>query len=184
MKFFRWCLHNPVPINLIIVIFIIMGIQSSMNLKRETFPEFDVEVVEVSVSTDDSFAPELVDKNIIDLIYPSIEGIDGISKVHSHASRNMAKFFIEISNGYDADEVKDNIPGLLTYDLQASMGIVPCPPKDKIYRLTGEGENGLTMEEVKSAKIGGLLALDLIGRDGKGRLDWQMDIPVNHLVLF
>ena len=65
------------------------------------------------------------------------------------------------------DEVKGNIPGLLTYDLQASMGIVPCPPKDKIYRLTGEGENGLTMEEVKSAKIGGLLALDLIGRDSK-----------------
>ena len=66
------------------------------------------------------------------------------------------------------DEVKGNIPGLLTYDLQADMKVVPCPTKDKLYRMTGETENGLTLEEVKSAKIGGLLALDLIGRDGKG----------------
>ena len=66
------------------------------------------------------------------------------------------------------DEVKGNIPGLLTYDLQADMKVVPCPTKDKLYRMTGETENGMTLEEAKSAKIGGLLALDLIGRDGKG----------------
>lgn len=109
MKFVRWCIHNPVPINLIIIIFIILGVYSSMNLQRETFPEFDMEVVDVTITTDGSFSPELVDKSIVEVVYPAIEGVDGISKINSHSSRNSARFFIEVAKGYNSVQVKDDI---------------------------------------------------------------------------
>ena len=60
------------------------------------------------------------------------------------------------------DVVPGNLPALLGYDLQAEMGVVTAPCKDKLYQLTDDAETSLTLREVESKKVGGLIGLDLL----------------------
>ncbi len=137
MKFVRWCIENTVPINLVIIIFAILGIRSSFDLKREAFPEFTVDVVEVVLTTEGSFSPDLIDKNVVEVIQPLIDSVDGISKVTSSAARNRASFFLEIAEGYNADEVKSEVED----EISSSSNLPPEveSPRISVLKIDREG---------------------------------------------
>ena len=62
------------------------------------------------------------------------------------------------------DVVHGNLPCLLGYGLQADLGLVTIPSRDKLYRIDPAGTSNI-LSEVKSTKIGGLIGLDLLGGD-------------------
>ena len=109
MKLSNWAIKNPVPINLITVILLLLGIASTFYLKREMFPPFEMDIIEVSVEMETSSTPEQVDKNINQILQSHIQPIDGVKEIKSTANSRVARLIIELYKGYNKNEVKTEI---------------------------------------------------------------------------
>lgn len=123
MRISAWGIRNPVPTNLIMVIIIAMGIGSAFILKRELFPKFEIDKVEITVVMEGGSTPEQIDRNIIQIIQPRIQNVDGVKEINSMATEDMATLRIEVESGYDISEVKeeirDEVDAIITFPEQA-----------------------------------------------------------------
>ncbi len=112
----RWALKNPVTINLVMMIVMVLGFMSAGNLRREAFPETPRSQISVYISLLKSSSPDQVDRNIVQVIYPAIRGVRGIKEITSFASANYANFTIEVEEGSDIEtirrEVNEDIEGI------------------------------------------------------------------------
>ena len=92
----RWATRNPQAMNTIMLVVMVMGIFSFGNMRRESFPEFDLEIILVSVPYPGA-SPEEVEEGICQKIevcirsrswkrpYTILEFSEGwIKKKHDH----------------------------------------------------------------------------------------------------
>ncbi len=98
-----WMVSHPVTANLIMLMLLIGGILGMSNIKQEVFPEFDLDVVSISVSYPGA-TPEEVEKGIILVIEEQIKDIDGIKEIRSQASEASAAVSIDLTIG--ANDIK------------------------------------------------------------------------------
>lgn len=103
-----WFTRNGVAANLLMALMVVGGVASLVNLKRELFPQFSLDMVTVSVPYLGA-APEEVEEAVIIRIEEAIEGIDGIKEVQSTAAEGFGTVIAEIQKGYDLAKVKDQI---------------------------------------------------------------------------
>ncbi|SCA63410.1 Uncharacterized protein SCG7109_AO_00060 [Chlamydiales bacterium SCGC AG-110-M15] len=109
MRSYEWGIRNPVSINLILVIILMMGFVSGCLIKRELFPKFDTDIVSVTVVMEDGSTPEQIDRNIVQIILSEIQSIDGIKEIRSTSTDQMATLIIEVDEAYDSNLVKQEI---------------------------------------------------------------------------
>ena len=76
----RWMAEHKVAANLLMLILLFWGGISTLNLKQELFPAFELDRLYISVSYLGA-TPEEVEESIIIPIESSIEGIEGIKKL-------------------------------------------------------------------------------------------------------
>ncbi len=98
---------HPTAANLLMVIFILLGILGVSTIRREVFPDFAPTYINVQVVYRGASAEE-VEETICQRIEEEIEGIEGIEEVDSTAREGMALMTIEVADGYNvADVLKD-----------------------------------------------------------------------------
>ncbi len=91
------------------MIFIITaGLFTVMKMRREMFPQFALDMINVSVSFPGS-SPEEVEEGICIKIEERIEGIEGISRIISTAREGSGSVTVELESGVDAQKVLDEI---------------------------------------------------------------------------
>jgi HAE1 family hydrophobic/amphiphilic exporter-1 len=88
----RWATQNPQAMNTMMLVVMVMGVFSFGNMRRESFPEFDLEIIVVSVPYPGA-SPEEVEEGICQKIEEAIRSISGIKKKTS-VSREGAGFLI------------------------------------------------------------------------------------------
>ena len=49
MRFIRWCINNPVSVNLLIIMLVVTGMLSLIEIKRELFPSFSLDRVSINI---------------------------------------------------------------------------------------------------------------------------------------
>ena len=59
-----WMVDHGVAPNLLMVLFIVGGLMASLAIKKEVFPEFDIEVVQVTISYPGA-TPEDVEQSLL-----------------------------------------------------------------------------------------------------------------------
>jgi len=94
----RWMAEHKVAANLLMLILLIWGGMSTLNLKQELFPEFELDLIRVSISYPGA-TPEEVEESIIVPIESAIEGIEGIKKLTSTAREGVASLRVELDEG-------------------------------------------------------------------------------------
>ncbi len=109
MRLIQWGLRNPVSINLIMVLILLMGIGAAFKIKRKMFPTFSSDLVQVRVVMEEGSTPDQVDRNIVQLILPKIDAVNGVKEIRSTASEKSANLLVEIEKGYDPKVVKQEI---------------------------------------------------------------------------
>jgi hydrophobic/amphiphilic exporter-1 (mainly G- bacteria), HAE1 family len=109
MRIFKWGINNPVTVNLIMIIILFLGFASAFEIKKEMFPQFSVDLIEITVVMEDGSTPDQVDRNIVQLIIPNIQNVDGIKEIRSTATDLAAKIHVEVASGYDTNIVKQDI---------------------------------------------------------------------------
>lgn len=89
---------NPIIANLLMIILIGGGIYTMYTIQKEVFPEFQLDIVEVSVAYPGA-APTEVEEGIILPVEEAIRGVQGIKEVVSDAREGSGRITVELVAG-------------------------------------------------------------------------------------
>ncbi len=118
---------NTVFANIVLVLIFLVGAIATMNMIRETFPEFSLDMITITVSYPGA-DPEEVEEGISRKIEEAIEGIEGIKQYTTKASENYCSTIIEVKENYDVDDVLDRVRtkvnAISTFPLDAEKPVI------------------------------------------------------------
>ena len=117
-----WMVHNRVTPNLMMLVFLIGGAILAFTIKKEVFPEFDLDIVTVRVPYPGS-SPEEVEQGIILSVEEAIRGLEGVKEVTATASEGSGMVTAELLEGTDQQKVyqdiKQEIDRITTFPIDA-----------------------------------------------------------------
>ena len=126
-----WMAKNPVAANLLMLVCLIGGaIILFTQVKQEVFPEFEIDLVRISVPYPGA-SPDEVEKGIILAVEEAVRGLDGVKEVISSALEGMASVNVELR--YDADkrkavsDIKNEIDRISSFPEDAEEPVVSIP---------------------------------------------------------
>ena len=99
-----WMAQNSVASNLLMFVILIAGFIALSRVKQEVFPEFTLDVVNVSVPYPGA-SPEDVEQGITLAVEEKVRGVDGVKRVSSAASEGVGTVSIELLLGANPDKV-------------------------------------------------------------------------------
>ena len=108
------------------LLMIIIGLLSIGKLNKQFFPDFDVEVVAVTIDWPGATAEE-IDKNIIQLLEPELRPISGVKKVLSKSVEGLGLTQVEFKYGYDMQKGRT--------DIETAVSRINFPEKSKKPRI-------------------------------------------------
>lgn len=103
-----WMVYNHVAANLLMLVLIIGGLIAAANITQEVFPEYDMDIVEVSVSYPGA-SPEEVEEGLILSIEEEIRVLDGVERVTAVAQEGRASISVELIAGVDPNKTLQDI---------------------------------------------------------------------------
>ncbi|WP_316347429.1 efflux RND transporter permease subunit [Desulfuromonas acetoxidans] len=103
-----WMAGNSVASNLLMLILMIGGLLIATQIKQEVFPEFDTDIVTVTVPYPGA-SPEEVEQGIILAIEEAVQGLDGVDEVTSSAREGVGVVTVELLLGADLQKLASDI---------------------------------------------------------------------------
>ena len=153
-NFLRFFVQHRTSANIIMIIMIVVGVLSIGRLNKQFFPDFDVDLIAVSIDWPGATAEE-IDQNIIQLLEPELRPISGVKKVYSKSVEGVGSTRVEFKYGQDIQKART--------DIETAVSRINFPensnkPKivigeffDTVTRIVLSGD--LTLEELrKNAK--------------------------------
>ncbi len=106
---------HPTAANLLMVVFVVLGVFAIPDLRRETYPEFEPHSIRISASYPGA-PTEIVDSTITQRIEDEIGGLPGIEQMRSRSREGGVSITLEVEDGVSFDtllaEVKSAIDGI------------------------------------------------------------------------
>ncbi len=106
--FLKFFVEHRTSANIIMIIMIVIGFLSIGRLNKQFFPDFEVEVVGVTVEWPGATAQE-IDRNIVQLLEPELRPISGVKKVSSRSVEGVGNTTVEFNYGYDMQKGRTDI---------------------------------------------------------------------------
>jgi multidrug efflux pump subunit AcrB len=103
-----WMAGNSVASNLLMLILMIGGLLIATQIKQEVFPEFDTDIVTVTVVYPGA-SPEEVEQGIILAVEEAVQGLDGVDEVTSSAREGVGVVTVELLLGADLQKLARDI---------------------------------------------------------------------------
>ena len=126
-KIIAWFAGNGVAANLLMWVIVAAGLSTLFGIKQEVFPEFASGIVTVRVPYPGA-APEEVEEGVVIRIEEKIQDLDGIKKINSTASENMATVMVEAIEGANVqkltNDVKSRVDAIDTFPDEAEKPVV------------------------------------------------------------
>lgn len=120
------CAH-PTAANLLMMLFLALGSISIMDLKRETFPDFAIDAVQITVAYPGATADD-VETSVCKRIEDAIDGVSNISEIKSTAMENRALITVEMIKGSDMitffNDIKTEVEAINDFPAQVEDVIV------------------------------------------------------------
>ncbi|WP_419661851.1 efflux RND transporter permease subunit [Desulfosarcina variabilis] len=103
-----WMAGHTVAANLLMVVLLVGGLIFAGQIKKEVFPDFELDIVEVSVPYPGA-SPEEVERGTILAIEEAVQGLDGVKQVTAEAKEGMGLVTIEIMEGKNIQRVAQDV---------------------------------------------------------------------------
>ncbi|MEZ6059273.1 MAG: efflux RND transporter permease subunit [Planctomycetaceae bacterium] len=115
-----WAISQTPAMNTVMVAILVVGLFSGFTLRREEFPQFDLEMILVTVPYPGA-SPEEVENGICQKIEEAVRSVDGIKKVTSVAAEGAGNIVIE---------VKTDVPSVqkVLNEVQSEIDRIPSFP--------------------------------------------------------
>ncbi len=105
----RWAISNSPAMNIILVASMLVGVFAVYSLRRDTFPEFDLDMITISVPYPGA-SPDEVEEGICQKIEEAVRGVDGIKKINSTAAEGSGAVMLELrSDVANPDRVLNDV---------------------------------------------------------------------------
>ena len=91
-----WAIRNTPAMNTLMIAVLVVGAFSLFGLRREVFPEFDLEYVSVAVPYPGA-APSEVEEGICQKIEEAVRSIDGVKEITSTAAEGSGMVLLELT---------------------------------------------------------------------------------------
>ncbi len=95
-----WMARNAIAANLLMILLVGGGIWTALTIQKEVFPQFELDIVQVSVVYPGA-APSEVEEGILLPVEEAVPGVQGINEVTSTASEGSGTVEIELVAGSD-----------------------------------------------------------------------------------
>ncbi len=184
-----WMVYNRVTPNLLMIVLLIGGLFVSGQIKKEVFPEFELDRVTVSVAYPGA-SPEEVEQGIILAVEEAVRGLEGIKELTSRASESIGSVSIELLTDTDQQkayqEIKQEIDRIRTFPDDAEEPQVSLLSRRRevlniqLYGNTTEAALRETAEQVRDRLLQdpGITQIDL---SGARELEIHVDVPLEKL---
>ena len=103
-----WMAHNPIAANLLMALVFLLGLYSVNNIKKEVFPTFPSEVLNIVVPYPGG-SPQEVEESILIKIEEAIEDIDGIKEIRSQATSSAGTVTVIIMPGQNINDLLNKV---------------------------------------------------------------------------
>jgi multidrug efflux pump subunit AcrB len=108
-KIFKYFVEHPKLVNLLLIMVLIMGTLSFINLKRNSLPRVDFKMMFVTTVYPGAAAKD-VEINVTIPLEEQIQDVAGIKEMNPYSTENFSNIFIEIDpDARDIDKVKEDI---------------------------------------------------------------------------
>ena len=185
----KWMIRNRVTANLLMVFILVAGSFGAISLRKQVFPEFSPELINISVAYPGA-SPIEVEEAIVVPTEAALESIDEVEEVNATASQNLAVVTAELRSGVDKqrvlDEVKSAIDRIRTFPVQIERPIVNlASPRSQVIQLVLSGNVGERALKVLAKEArDDLIALGAISDvQISGARDYELSIEVSSDVL-
>lgn len=145
--------RHTVFANIVLILIFVAGGMAVKNMVRETFPEFSLDVITVSVPWPGA-DPEEVEEGICRKIEEAIDGVEGIRRYSSTSAENVGTVVVEVREDYDVNEVKDRVrnkvDAISSFPLEAEKPIteeITLRQNVLVIALTGDNLTEKTLKE-------------------------------------
>lgn len=179
-----WMIYNRVTPNLIMIALLLGGFYMSSKIKREVFPEFELNTVSISVAYPGS-SPEEVEQGIVLAVEEVIRAIDGIKQVDATASEGSARIVAELRDDADAQkafqDIQQEVDRITTFPVDAEDPIITLDAtKRQVLRLNLYGDvSERSLREVVEQVRDRLLLTDGISQvDLMAGRDYEIEVAV------
>ena len=103
-----WMAGHSVAANLLMVVFLVGGLIFAGQIKKEVFPDFELDTITVSMAYPGA-SPEEVERGIVLAIEEAIQGLDDIKEVTAVAGEGSATVTIEVIEGKNIQRVSQDV---------------------------------------------------------------------------
>ncbi|MBN2430623.1 MAG: efflux RND transporter permease subunit [Acidobacteria bacterium] len=122
-----WMARNPVAANLLMIVLLAGGAIIATQVKQEVFPEFDLDIIQISVPYPGA-SPAEVEQGIILAIEEAVRGLDGVKRVTGTAYEGNGIVRVELLLGVNSNkalqDIKNAVDRIITFPQDAERPIV------------------------------------------------------------
>ncbi len=104
----QWFASNHVAANLLMFLIISAGLLTIFTIKVEFFPEFDLDMITISVPYLGA-SPTDVEEGVVLRVEEAIAAVDGVKRMTASAAEGAGMIFVEVEEYADTKEVLDDI---------------------------------------------------------------------------
>ena len=146
-KFLEFFVKYPVWSNGIIMVILILGLISMLTINRTFFPTNPNRFINITVVYPGA-SPSEMEEGAVLKVEESLKGLEGVEKVTSVSSENLASITVEGQRGYDMQvllaDVKNAVDRINSFPVGAEKPVVSFRSGfDRAATLVLEGEVGL-----------------------------------------
>lgn len=113
---------HSVAANLLMALFLVGGLFWALQIKKEVFPDFELDIVTISVPYPGA-SPEEVERGIILVIEEAVEGLVGIKEFTATAREGVGTVSVEILEGENiqrlAQDIKNEVDRITSFPEEA-----------------------------------------------------------------
>ncbi len=103
-----WMAGHSVAANLLMLVFLIGGAILAGQVKKEVFPDFDLDRVNITVPYPGA-SPEEVERGVVLAIEQAVQGLEGVKEVTASAQEGMGSIRVEMIEGENIQRLAQDI---------------------------------------------------------------------------
>ncbi|PRP90144.1 putative efflux pump membrane transporter TtgB [Enhygromyxa salina] len=100
--------RHPTAANLLMIALILIGVLSLPDLQRETYPEFESDVIQIRASYPGADA-QTMDETVVARIEDVLGGLEGVETISASSREGSASVSVEVSDGFEAETLLTDI---------------------------------------------------------------------------
>lgn len=179
-----WMARHAVTANLLMVVLLVGGFLWGSKIKQELFPEFEVDIVNVSVAYPGA-SPEEVERAVILAVEEAVEGLEGVKEITSKAYEGSGNISIEMIEGGDlnrfAQDIKNEVDRITSFPDEAEKPTVAIAGRKRAVlslALYGEQSDWVLRQTAEQIRDTLLQDPEITQIDLSGVRDFEISIEI------